>query len=89
MQFKQVVYSVIFTTVCVCVQPLSAQENLSSEIPLDLIELLGEIDDGDDMLAIALSELNTKPNGSLANETQTRQPSKFSKKQNSPTGGDQ
>ena len=89
MQFKQVVYSVIFTTVCVCVQPLSAQENLFSEIPLDLIELLGEIDDGDDMLAIALSELNTKPNGSLANETQTRQPSKFSKKQNSPTGGDQ
>ena len=89
MQFKQVVYSVIFTTVCVCVQPLSAQENLSSEIPLDLIELLGEIDDGDDMLAIALSELNTKPNGSLANETQTRQPSNFSKKQNSPTGGDQ
>lgn len=88
MQFKQFIYSTIFTTACVCVQPLNAKENISTEIPIDLIELLGEVDDGDDMLAIALSELNAKPNGSLVNETQTRQPSKLSKKQNSPTGGD-
>jgi hypothetical protein len=89
MQFKHIIYSAIFTTACVCAQPLNAQENISAEIPIDLIELLGEVDDGNDMLAIAQSELNAKPNGSLANETQTRQPSKFSKKQNSPTGGDQ
>jgi len=89
MQFKQVVYSFIFTTACVCVQPLSAQENLSSEIPLDLIELLGEMDGEDNMLEIALSEINPQSSSRLANPTPARQPSKLSKKQNSPTGGDQ
>lgn len=54
-----------------------------ADLPLDLIEFLGEMDDNDSMLEVALSDLEQERMNPQKNRN-AQQP----EKQNSPTGGD-
>ncbi len=66
---------------------IAISSNAQLDLPLDLIELLGEMDDNESMFEIALSELKSTPN-----KPQQNRESAQIKKQNSPiaapVGGD-
>lgn len=76
MRFKFSIYTLLFLISLSHASHALAETNL----PLDLIELLGEIDDDENVLEIALSELRqstSEPQKNLGNKQSNKQDSEI------------
>lgn len=82
MQFKSLILGSMLLMALLHTQHVIAQ----TELPIELIELLGEIEDDNDMLSLAMAELEQKTNTAIQTSGD-----KASKKQNleiaAPAGG--